>query len=569
MLHVTLKSSIDMILHYLKMALRSLMKYKTQNIISIAGIAVGFVCFAFSMIWIRYEMGYDGFHRGADRMYVLYGEDSAIDFKRFSYSMSYPMARDMINLFPEVEEASSFMQGSIIVGKTAEERIEVPEVVADSAFIRMFDIHLIDGSLSFLDNESEIAVTDETAMRIFGTTDVVGKELYLFYQKETKTIAAVVSGLGKHTNFGYGMMTGVSKNWRNDYYIGNFKVCIRLKEGTNPAAIAEKLNAEDVRNENWRFGNKSYQLQELTSCRYTLFHDENRISLMYIKLFSVIGVAVVLISLINFFSLLVARISIRKREIALRLSCGSGMWGMTCLFTAELLMVMLSGGFLGMALMEILEGKFVELSGVEGGFYVSSLLYFVCLLIASVCVSLLIIRYYSSKSVSEILHRKVISGRGGITFQGGSIVLQFVISVMVLFGLSVIFRQLHYLAENEDVGFEREGRATLRIYPLKDETVDFLKALPYVYEVKKMYSLLPRSGSGSMRVDSWDGKTDSQEFINLYTIDEGQEFMDFYGLELVKGSHFRAFAHETACICGHGMYRHLPVWGILSRIPDL
>lgn len=42
----------------------------------------------------------------------------------------------------------------------------------------MFDVRLIDGSLSFLDNESEVAVTDETAMRIFGTTDVIGKNLY-------------------------------------------------------------------------------------------------------------------------------------------------------------------------------------------------------------------------------------------------------------------------------------------------------------------------------------------------------------------------------------------------------
>ena len=41
-----------MILHYLKVAVRSLMKYKTQTIISIIGLAVGFVCLSFSMIWI-------------------------------------------------------------------------------------------------------------------------------------------------------------------------------------------------------------------------------------------------------------------------------------------------------------------------------------------------------------------------------------------------------------------------------------------------------------------------------------------------------------------------------------
>ena len=66
-----LENNIIMVFHYLKVAIRSLLKYRTQNIISILGIAVGFVCFAFSMIWIRYELSYDTFHRDSDRMYVV------------------------------------------------------------------------------------------------------------------------------------------------------------------------------------------------------------------------------------------------------------------------------------------------------------------------------------------------------------------------------------------------------------------------------------------------------------------------------------------------------------------
>lgn len=34
-----------MIRHYLKVAFRNLLKYKTQNIISIIGLAVGLLCF--------------------------------------------------------------------------------------------------------------------------------------------------------------------------------------------------------------------------------------------------------------------------------------------------------------------------------------------------------------------------------------------------------------------------------------------------------------------------------------------------------------------------------------------
>lgn len=44
-----------MITHYLKVAFRNLVKYKTQTLISIIGLSVGFTCFALSVLWSRYE----------------------------------------------------------------------------------------------------------------------------------------------------------------------------------------------------------------------------------------------------------------------------------------------------------------------------------------------------------------------------------------------------------------------------------------------------------------------------------------------------------------------------------
>lgn len=55
--------------HYIKIAFRNLLKYKTQSIISIIGLAIGFASFALSALWIRYEMTYDAFHKDADRIY--------------------------------------------------------------------------------------------------------------------------------------------------------------------------------------------------------------------------------------------------------------------------------------------------------------------------------------------------------------------------------------------------------------------------------------------------------------------------------------------------------------------
>ncbi len=60
-----------MLLHYLKIAFRNLFKYKTQTIVSILGLAIGFTAFSFTMSWIRYEMGYDSHNPDRDRIYMV------------------------------------------------------------------------------------------------------------------------------------------------------------------------------------------------------------------------------------------------------------------------------------------------------------------------------------------------------------------------------------------------------------------------------------------------------------------------------------------------------------------
>ena len=62
-----------MIQHYFKIAFRNILKYKTQSIISILGLAVGFTCFALANLWIHYEMTYDAYHEGPD-VYPLQGK---------------------------------------------------------------------------------------------------------------------------------------------------------------------------------------------------------------------------------------------------------------------------------------------------------------------------------------------------------------------------------------------------------------------------------------------------------------------------------------------------------------
>ena len=169
-----------MILHYLKVAVRSLMKYKMQTAISIVGLAVGFVCLAFSMIWIRYELTYDDFHRGVERMYVLCAK-SGLELDGITTSMTFPLAKDLKRIFPEVEEAAAFSHWKVPVGKDREERIvTVPDdlkerFAAEPGAAERFD------ALSYT-NRKEFVRWIEDAKRAETRSDRLRKTILLLSQ---------------------------------------------------------------------------------------------------------------------------------------------------------------------------------------------------------------------------------------------------------------------------------------------------------------------------------------------------------------------------------------------------
>ena len=57
--------------HYFKVTFRELVKYKTQSVISIIGLAIGFTAFVLGGYWLWWETHFDNFHPDGDRIYCL------------------------------------------------------------------------------------------------------------------------------------------------------------------------------------------------------------------------------------------------------------------------------------------------------------------------------------------------------------------------------------------------------------------------------------------------------------------------------------------------------------------
>ena len=519
-----------MIQHYFKIAFRNILKYKTQSIIGIFGLAVGFTCFALANLWIHYEMTYDAYHEGADRMYILCKE-SVFGVNGYSTSMPYPASTVLKNDFPEVEAACAYTRwGQKVDLKTNDCTVETNSIQADSCFMKMFNISILTGSRDFMYSNDKIALTEDVAIHLFGSTDVLGKEVKN-YNDDTLTICAILSSLN-HSNlsFGYWGQGEYFRSWQNDWNNGSFEIIIKLRKGTDPIAFQKKLAANETKADQRdpRRVFEGIRLIPLDEYHYSSVNRNPSFQFYYLILFSVAGGLVILCSLFNYLSLFITRMRIRGREIELRKVCGSSIGGIFILLSVEYLYIILLSGVLGMAFVETALPAFKKLSGVSGNIYGESLLYFAGILLLSLLllVPFAIRRSHIRNSGNKYALRKV------------SIAFQLVIGILVTFCIIVMMKQIYFLT-NVDLGWERKNIASINLlYPDNDfETIaDKIRQFSCTREVVTGHCcLLPKSSGFSQTFDNWDGKEDAAKSIDMLCLWNCEKTVSFYNLKLLEG----------------------------------
>lgn len=519
-----------MIQHYFKIAFRNILKYKTQSIISILGLAVGFTCFALANLWIHYEMTYDAYHEGADRMYILCKE-SVFGVNGYSTSMPYPASTLLKNDFPEVEAACAYTRWVQKVDLKANDcTVETNNIQADSCFMKMFNISILAGSRDFMYSNDKIALTEDMAMRLFGSTDVLGKEVKN-YNDDTLTICAILSNLD-HSNlsFGYWEQGEYFRRWQNDWSNGSFEIIIKLRKGTDPIAFQKKLAANETKADprDPRRVFEEIRLMPLNEYHYSSINRNQSFQFYYLILFSVAGGLVILCSLFNYLSLFITRMRIRGREIALRKVCGSSIGGVFILLSVEYLYIILLSGVLGMAFVETALPAFRRLSGVSGNIYGESLLYFAGILLLSL---LLLVPFAIRRSSTRNTGNKYALRKLSITFQ-------LIIGILVTFCIIVMMKQIYYLT-NTDLGWERKDIASINLlYPDNDfeAIADKIKQFSCTREVVSGHCcLLPQSSGLSQTFTNWDGKEDAVKSIDMRCLWNCEKTVSFYNLKLLAG----------------------------------
>ena len=556
-----------MITHDLKVAIRNLLKYKVQTGISMLGLATGFVCFVLSTFWIHYEMTYDQFRKDADRLYLVRVNDGFAE-GRITWRVPVPLGAYLQEHFPEIESFAYFYSFEYRV--KVEGRYEQAFLSsADSAWVQMIDVQLVDGNRNFMQQRSkEVAITEETAKAWFGQENPLGKELEIGID-DKRTIGAVVRVDNRHTNFPITLM-GDPQTGRTWWY-QSWKMLVKVKEGTDipalEAKISENLPYELIHpNEVRNTGIERLYLTPLTELRYAKdFRDQSEggITFRYIVYFSVTGLLVILCALMNYLTLFINRMQVRKREMKLRLVHGASIQSLVRLLGLEFLLLLIGSFLIGMLGMEILFPAFLELTGTDAGrtsLYGEALLFLILISVLLLGVAI---------GVIYGIQRRQLQGSGNgeserrfrTWIRKGSIVFQLFICMLFMTGTQWMNRQLDYLRQH-DLGMELHNRGYFALDRTENTSpfVDKLKQLPMITEVlpADYRPLVSDIGTTVGQIYQWEGleqKLDVPMPINLFVGDE--TLARFYGLTLLAGEWLNEFSGYGEIVINESLARRM------------
>lgn len=526
-----------MIQHYLKIAFRNILKYKTQSIISIVGLAIGFTCFSLANLWIHYEMTYDDFHEGAERIYFVGRRDFVAEGNTVFATPLLPFTvhEQLKQDFPEIESSCAWGEGRVFIdsiqdfGKLAH---------IDSCFMQMFNIKIQEGgTIDFLYSSDKIAITDEAAKKHYGHTSVLGEKV-----NDQQTICAVVSGFGKHTNLQYDFL-GCPK--QIDASIESYMTLIRLRKGTDIKAFQTKLAEAKVE---IKTNQNTSEINKLGIIPMLDYHHQNKnqfIQIHYLQLFAMVGGLVIFCSLINYLFLFASRLHIRTREINLRRVCGSSLGHLYLMLAIEFMLILLFAGLLGMMFIELSSPTFKAYSQVTGNLYGEASLYFVAISILAL-----------SMMSPAILHRKKVIKGNQHLLRKFALAFQFCVGILFIFCMIVLMKQIYFL-RNTDIGIERQGIADISCFDISEEEfaqINYeLKNISIVNEIlPATCALIPYHRSVSLNISDWDSKKEEAIPIGFDAIYHSLELSRFYGLRLKEGEMlneddtYRVLINETA-----------------------
>ncbi len=542
----------DIFKNYLKVAWRSMFRQKLHSIINLGGLVIGLTCFILILNYVRHELSYDRFYDNADQVYRIYRQLPGTDYLGSDlYAVGHAaLAKVMEEEIPEIAAATTLIDQSALLGNEDVNFFE-EGLWADDRFFEVFSCPFLYGNpLTALDEPMSIVVTQSLAGKLFKNSNAIGRTIN-YQNGDSYTVTAVIKDPPNTSSLDFSFLTSLSSNnsyqrhLREEQWVNHdFHTFFTLAENTNPDNLPSQIAASSQKFIDYEVG---YFVQALSD-----FHLETRVNFdlgrkgnpSFIRLFSIIAVIILLLACANYMNLAIARSIKRAREVGVRKVVGARRSQLAAQFVGEatlmaflaLVLALVISNFLMPVFGHLLERE-LELNLFENSMLIPTLLLVVIVvgLISGSYPALLM----SSLRPGLVLKGKMIGRFSGLKIQRWLMIGQYSVSIILIIGSLVIYRQFGYIQQKE-LGYDKENIVTI---PVRDASLigkyealksEWLKN-PQILSVTNSY-FLPTNITGRTAINDQDSNQEND--LSFYENGISYDFLDVYGIELIAGRSF-------------------------------
>ncbi len=542
-----------MIKNYVKVTLRNIFKHKGYALINIAGLAIGMACCLLISIWVLDELSYDKFHENISYLYRV-EENQHYSGRVYHVTVTpHPLAPALKEEIAGIKDAARVVWAGGHLFRYGEKAFFESDIRGvDPSFLRMFSFPLLAGDrATALESPYSMVITEEIAEKYFSGEDPLGKVISVNNQFEF-TVTGVLKKIPHNSSLQFDILVPyayLEKAGRTNDSFGSNSILtfVQLEEQTSRVQVNESI-----------FGfiraRVPQSVTDLELMPYSRIHlhayfgfEKTMGPIGYVYIFSVIALFVLIIACINFMNLATARSAKRAKEVGLRKVVGALRGHLIRQFYGESVVFAVIALVFSVGIVTLLLPAFGSLSGKELSWNVTGIGGIVAGLIGLTLLVGITAGSYPALFLSafqpvRVMRGSLKSGAGAVNFRRVLVVFQFMLSVGLIIGTTVVYNQLRFM-QSKKLGWDREHliyiplRAGIReSYPaLKAELVKDGRILGVTGS-----SHLPSTiGSNSGGAD-WEGKDPEQQvLIGFSAVDF--DYIETLKIEMKEG---RAFSRR-------------------------
>jgi putative ABC transport system permease protein len=465
-----------MIKSYFKIAWRNLIKNKAHSFINIAGLSVGMAVAILIGLWIWDELSFNKYHRNYGHIAQVWQNVTNNGEIQTWESTPYPLADELRKNY-----GADFKQVVLTAGlgdqilATADKKLTVRGSYFEQQGPALFGLNMLKGTqATALKDPSSIIISQTTANAIFGSTDPINKVIKI-NNKLAVNVTGVYEDLPANSNFA---KLGFIAPW--DLYFANadwiktapdpwrpnaFSIYVQLADNADMDKVSLKIRDVKLRKINAELAKKKPALFLHPMSKWHLYGEfKNGINtggrIQYVYLFGIIGVFVLLLACINFMNLSTARSEKRAKEVGIRKAIGSLRSQLIYQFMSESFLCVSIAFILSILLVQLSLPLFNEVASKQMSILWTSPLFWLIGISFSLLTSLIAgsypAFYLSSFQPVKVLKGAFRMGRMASMPRKVLVVIQFAVSVTLIIGTVVVFRQIQF-AKNRPIGYNNNG----------------------------------------------------------------------------------------------------------------